>query len=218
MSDIAVSRVPLTTGDIIGRTTELLRTNALRVAVAIASTSFLGFAVDLGWIGLDAQFLLTALTIVLQFWITASLLDDLGLRKATRRRFGAFFLLGIVTGLGLIIGFLFLIIPGVILLVRWSVSVPAVVANDDGFAEAMAYSWSVTQPLFWPILRAFIIIYGPAALAAGAGYIIQTDGGAELGAAIIELSINASVIAGWHMAIAVYVAQQPDPRFSEIFG
>ena len=218
VSDLAVSRVPLTTAEIIGRTAEVIRASGLRAAVAIASMSFLGFAVDLGWVGVEVQLLLSALTIVLQFWITVSLLDDLGLRKATRRRFGAFFLLGIVTGFGLVFGFLLLIIPGVVLFVRWSIAVPAVVANDDGFADALAYSWRVTQPLFWPILCSFLIVYGPAGLAAGAGYILETDSSAELGTAIIELSVNGALIVGWHVAIAIYAALQPDPRYAEVFA
>jgi uncharacterized membrane protein len=66
----------------------------------------------------------------------------------------------LLTNIGILLGFVFLIVPGIILLVRWSISVPYVISDDQiGVIEAIQRSWEETGDAFWPILLTLLIFY-----------------------------------------------------------
>lgn len=184
----------------------------------MAALGIPGFMLDLGWGESSLQLLLSLLSMVLQFWLTASLVNELGLGSGSPRRFGSFIALVILTGLGVGLGFLFLVIPGIILAVRWSVSVPAVVADGNGYAEAIAYSWEATRPHFWPIFGTLVVVYLPGTVAAGVGLYLQLESIPAMGAALSELAINGSMVVGWFAVVAIFAALRPDNRLSEVFA
>lgn len=68
-------------------------------------------------------------------------------------------LLGIVTGILITIGLIFLIIPGIILALMWFVAVPVLVAEDKGVFAAMSRSSELTKGNRWRLIWLFIIIY-----------------------------------------------------------
>lgn len=59
----------------------------------------------------------------------------------------------IVTGLGIALGLLLLIIPGIVLMLRWYVAVPCAVLERTGVSESMARSKYLTRghqgTIFW---------------------------------------------------------------------
>jgi hypothetical protein len=66
-------------------------------------------------------------------------------------------LLGILTWLGLMLGFVLLIVPGIILAVVWSVAIPAKVAERTGVLQAFTRSRDLTRGRRWPIFGLFLI-------------------------------------------------------------
>ncbi|MSX02641.1 MAG: hypothetical protein F2813_05710 [Actinobacteria bacterium] len=68
-------------------------------------------------------------------------------------------LLSIVTGILIVIGFFFFIIPGIILALMWLVAVPALVAEDLGVFAAMSRSSELTKGNRWRLIGVFILIY-----------------------------------------------------------
>lgn len=78
-------------------------------------------------------------------------------------RFGSVLLVSILVGLAVGIGFLLLIIPGIILLVMFSVSVPAVVVENRRGTDAMRRSWELVSHHFWHVLGVILV----AAILAG---------------------------------------------------
>jgi hypothetical protein len=60
----------------------------------------------------------------------------------------------LLRGLAMVVGFILLIIPGVYLGCRWSVSVPAALFEDEGASGAMSRSYELTRDSAW---RAFVI-------------------------------------------------------------
>lgn len=64
----------------------------------------------------------------------------------------------IVVYLGIIIGFLLFIVPGVWLAARWSVYLPALVIDREGI-HAMTRSADLTRDYRWPIIGAGILIW-----------------------------------------------------------
>ena len=65
--------------------------------------------------------------------------------------------LAILMGLGIMLGALLLIIPGLILTVVWSVAVPAKVVEKLGVLQAMQRSRDLTRGHRWPIFGLFVL-------------------------------------------------------------
>ncbi|HEX4695225.1 hypothetical protein [Sphingomonas sp.] len=67
--------------------------------------------------------------------------------------------LAIVMGLGLILGFALLIVPGVILYLVWSVAVPVTVVERRGVIESLGRSGELTKGARGTIFALFVIVW-----------------------------------------------------------
>jgi cold shock CspA family protein len=65
--------------------------------------------------------------------------------------------LGLVVSLGTILGYLLLIVPGVILSILWSVAAPSVVVEGKGVFESLQRSRDLTRGHRWAILGLLVI-------------------------------------------------------------
>lgn len=65
--------------------------------------------------------------------------------------------LAILTGLGVGLGFLLLIVPGIILAVMWSVAVPAKIVERIGVMQAFSRSNDLTRGRRWAIFGLFVV-------------------------------------------------------------
>lgn len=68
------------------------------------------------------------------------------------------FLLGLGSALGIAVGFLLLIVPGVILYVMWSVAAPALVEEGLGPTEAFGRSNYLTEGARWKIFGLTLVV------------------------------------------------------------
>jgi len=66
--------------------------------------------------------------------------------------------LAIVSGLGYALGFALLLVPGIILLVVWSVAVPALVEERGGIMGSLARSRELTKGARWRIFATLIVV------------------------------------------------------------
>ncbi len=90
---------------------------------------------------------------------------------------GQLILVGIVAGIGIVIGFILIIIPGLILLTIWSVAAPVVVLERPGGLRALGRSRELVRGEGWnvfAVILLMVILVGVAsflldALAASAG-------------------------------------------------
>src|SRR5215216_1963681 len=64
----------------------------------------------------------------------------------------------ILFGIGVGIGFVLLIIPGLILLTFWSVGAPAIVVEDAGPLEAFGRSWRLVRGDAWSVFAALLVV------------------------------------------------------------
>lgn len=99
-----------------------------------------------------------ALTHVIGRWLrdeTVVLLDSIGVAV---RSLGVLVVMLILQGIGVGIGFLLLIIPGIILAIGWTVAAPAVVIERLGVTESLARSWKLTQGNRLTIFFAYLIL------------------------------------------------------------
>jgi len=72
-------------------------------------------------------------------------LSALDLVKSIKSKLFGLALLGIVTQAAIVIGSVFLFVPGIFLLLMWSVAIPVMVAEDRGVFAAMARSADLTR-------------------------------------------------------------------------
>ena len=87
------------------------------------------------------------------------------------RRFGSVLLVAILVGITVAIGFILLIVPGIIFLTLFSVSIPAVVIENRRGTDAMKRSWNLAKEHFWHVLGVIVV-----------AWIITTVVGSVLGA------------------------------------
>jgi len=66
--------------------------------------------------------------------------------------------LSILFAIGLTIGFVLLIVPGIILLLMWAVAVPSLVVERAGVFEAFSRSAELTKGARWKILALFVLL------------------------------------------------------------
>jgi hypothetical protein len=211
----------LTGQSLLAETVSMLRASGVRAAVALIVLTVLGFAVDMaGSEGNRLNIVITAATIGMQYWLSATLLDELGLRNVTVSRFWQMFGVCLLTNLGILLGCVLLLVPGIILMVRWSISVPHVISDENvGVIEAISRSWEETGDAFWPILLTLLVFYVPAVLAAAVAGLAGEFGSASVaGSLAFNAFLNAGAIGGWHVAVAVYAARRPESRLAETFA
>ena len=95
--------------------------------------------------------------------------------------------LGILYGLGVGIGFVLLIVPGLILLARWAVVIPACLVEGTSPTDSMSRSASLTEGNRWKVLGVllltiivFLIVYSIFHLALNPAGIYATQIGTLL--------------------------------------
>jgi hypothetical protein len=108
--------------------------------------------------------------------------------------------IAIVTGLGIILGFFLLIVPGIMLAIAWSVAVPAKVAERIGVFESLSRSRALTKGHRWKIF--WLLVLTSILIGMGQGALVGafTAFGAAVGA--VAAAIGAA-IAGAIMATLV---------------
>ncbi|RUV75343.1 MAG: hypothetical protein EOR30_21475 [Mesorhizobium sp.] len=68
------------------------------------------------------------------------------------------FAIALLVGLGVVLGLMLLIVPGIMLALRWSVAVPALVQERLGVFGSMARSRDLTKGSRWALFGLFVIL------------------------------------------------------------
>jgi hypothetical protein len=63
--------------------------------------------------------------------------------------FGSYFGLGLLEGLAYLVGAILLIVPAIVLMIRWTPSIPLLMCEKRGVAQSMDLSWKATKGNFW---------------------------------------------------------------------
>lgn len=193
---------PETSGTILARTVELLRGNALAAGFAILGLSAIDTLLDSS----PRQSIAVGgiISLVAQYGLTVAALRQLGLARDGDRgaRIPALLGLLLLTGAATLLGFLLLIVPGVILLVRWSIAVPILLGERATVGAAMRQSWERTGGRFWPIFGVFAIYIVVLLIASTVAVLLFA--GDIAGTLATNLVINLMVVALWYAAIAIY--------------
>jgi hypothetical protein len=139
-------------------------TGAVNVRGATASFFVATFA---------AVFVGALFTFVLQAVITQGTINHLNRQPASLgrllmvglREILPLFAIGILESLGIGLGFILLIVPGIMLFVMWSVIVPIRVVEHRGIFESFSRSAELTAGYRWPIFGTMLVYYIGAGIA-----------------------------------------------------
>lgn len=94
-------------------------------------------------------------------------------------------------GIGVGLGFVLLIVPGLILMVIWSVVAPVMVLERPGVFAAFARSRELVRGNGWGVFGVFVIVFlAVAAVSIGAGYASGPLG--TIGRALVQWAVNAA--------------------------
>ncbi|MDQ0249292.1 hypothetical protein J2W22_001339 [Sphingomonas kyeonggiensis] len=201
----------------------LLSTNLPTTLAVMLVLVLLGTAADA--IGSDGAGLNLAIgigTIFAQYGVTRGALRGAGLLDAEGRRGrgGSFVLALILSGLGITIGFLFLILPGIYLWARWSIVAPLIVGEGMTSSQAMRESWSRTQPLVVPISAAMLVSGVPMLLFLGTVFFYPEYGPVPIGLALLSnLMVYTAQALTWHTAVAIHrLTRGPSNDLEQVFA
>jgi hypothetical protein len=118
------------------------------------------------------------LSVVGAFWVQGALIEGVSdvrdgridttigdLFERTRPRLPALIAAGIVAGIGVAIGIILLIVPGLFLLTRWALIPAVIVIEKRGAGDSFNRSWELTRSNGWPVFGSLIVsflLYGIA--------------------------------------------------------
>jgi hypothetical protein len=164
-------------GAVLGRVFDIYG-RQFTVLVPAAFILFLPIAVLSGAIesGGDASgigvFLAIALGIVGTFWFQGVVVEAVrdirdgrrdvslgGLFRAAAPAIGQLIIVGVLAGVGIGIGLVLLIVPGLILLTIWAVVVPVVVIERPGVGASFGRSRDLVRGNGWPVFGVLFVIF-----------------------------------------------------------
>jgi hypothetical protein len=133
-------------------------------------------------IGADLLWTLVALllSVVGAFWLQGALIEAVRdvrdgridttigeLYERTRPRLPALIAAGIVAGLGVALGLVLLIVPGLFLLTRWCLIPAVIVIEKLGAGDSFDRSWQLTRGHGWTVFGSLVVAFLLYAIAQG---------------------------------------------------
>ena len=158
------------------------------------------------------QLLVLVLNVVATYLLLKRFLAAAGRSHDERNRFWGYVGMSILMAIGIVFGLLLLIVPGVILLVRWSASSGFLLGAGQGVTESLTSSWHATKGHGWPIFFAGIVMFIGVMVVAGVLGALAVIGGStlvELVSALVEAAAGAVFAA---FGIAIYSMVHDDAR------
>jgi len=130
----------------------------------------MGFSVDATDSLTSAAFELgvAILSIIAGYFVLSKLLESAGRLKATDTRIWAYIGMSILSMIGIVLGLILIIVPGLILLVRWSAASGFLIGGRRGITESLGASWEATRGYSWSIFFAALVLFLGLIIIAGA--------------------------------------------------
>jgi hypothetical protein len=118
---------------------------------------------------------------------------------------GQLILVGVVAGIGIAIGFVLIIVPGLILLTIWSVAAPVVVLERPGGLRALSRSRELVRGNGWNVFAVILLMVILVAVVSGVIEAVAESGGTAIGLIVrVVVSILAAPISALAAAVLYY--------------
>jgi hypothetical protein len=171
-----------------------------------------GFMIDANDSLASALFELLAavVSLVAGYWLLTQFLAARGRLHEGGTRFWHYLGMSIISMLAVVVGMILLIVPGIILMVRWSAATGYVVGRREGMTDSLRASWEATRGHSWPIFFAALLMIIAIVVAGGAvgglfGVIGALPG--AIASALVEAAASAVFMA---LGIAIFVLVEDD--------
>ena len=182
----------------------------------------MGLAVDSGTQALAGlyQFGVSVLTVIASYFLIQEVLKSMGRLREGGTRIWAYIGMSILSVLGMIVGFILLVIPGIIIMIRWSAASGFLVGAREGVTESLSASWEATRGHSWAIFFAGLVLLIGFAILSG----VLAGGAFATGVEILFLTISGTVDAFSNalfitFGIAVYALVHDDSEHTaEVFS
>ena len=203
-------------GALLRETLALLAKSSWRAVLALIVLTAFGTFMDV-W-AQRANIVFSIVALAFQWWLTSFLLEQFG-KDDPGRGSGNIIGVSFVSGLAVLFGLVLFIIPGVILLVRWSIAVPIVLSEREGVSAALRESWHRTEGHFWPILGLFLVIYVPMLAYLLVIGVVTASSNSVVTSILANAGVSAGFVVGWHSDVALFFASDPPAkRLQEVFA
>jgi hypothetical protein len=103
------------------------------------------------------------------------------------------------------------------LFVRWSAAVPALIAEEASISESLSRSAEAVKGRFWHVFEAILVVWTPFMAGVIASGLVPEDE-RLIASLVLNLPVNLSLVAGWHLAVAIYAGRQDGRRLAEVFA
>lgn len=201
----------LKTGTIIDKTLGVLELNAIPALIyLVVVTALVGTATYFtqGRTGLIDVLSISATSFVVGISSAYLLLDAMIRRTGLRTRTeGDVFLpyvgLSILYSLGVMLGFIAIILPGLFFMARWIIAQPMLIARGSGIKEAFGESWEETSGGEFQIIGAALaLIIAPLLVMLAGRWVFEPT--SALGVGVYQLASSAISLILLALGVAVY--------------
>ncbi|MFZ1743537.1 MAG: hypothetical protein WAT93_11810 [Pontixanthobacter sp.] len=156
------------------------------------------------------------------FYLIKQILENAGLAPdGIRNGLWSYFGLGLLSGIGIAVGLVLLVLPGLFLLVRWMPAYGFSFADGETVTDSLGKSWEATRTHFWPLAIAALLPMG-GYVAAVAILLLGADAAENMSlpvALIANLVLYSSSALFTAIGLAAYsLLAQPDNGLEEVFG
>lgn len=137
------------------------------------------------------------------YFVLDAMLQKTRLRTRKEDVFFAYFGLSILYTLGVAAGLFVIILPGLVIMARWALAQPMMIARGDGIMQALGSSWERTKGNEFQIIAALLALYVvPVALLIGSSVMFgQTE---PVGIVLSQLISCAMSALGLALGVALY--------------
>ncbi len=158
-------------------------------------------------------------TVIGLYWLSKTYLASRNRIVNDENRFWPYVGLSILSAIGLVVGFLLLIVPGIILMVRWTAASGYLLSGREGVVDSLRASWEVTRgnamTIFLAGLAMLIVLIIVLGIITSVFTVISPVAGGVV-SALMEALVNTITPA---FGIAAYVLLQDEAdQLEEVFS
>ena len=209
----------LEVGAVLSATTRVILTSPMESALYVLALGGLGTVLDLSGTTTTSPY--TFASVAGGYLVLHAMLKNMG--EATvesGKRIGAYFGVSILYGLGVLVGLLLLIVPGIVLAVRWLPAYAILLSEDTTVTGALSESWDRTRMHFWPLLAtvlvlAVLMVISMTVLLANSLVAAVSPVAATVAGNMLIAAVS---VFGTALGVAVFRYLRPEQELSEVFA
>lgn len=217
-----MSGMKLAAGEVLVATGEAISSTWVGAAGFVAGMGALGAATDLMGSEAGSGTTYTIVGVLAGYHLLFAMLSNTGQRPVVERgkRFGAYFGLSLLAGLAILLGLVALIIPGIVLLVRWLPAYSILLCENTTVTDALSESWTRTRDSFWALLSVclMMVIAFIAAVTIYSAHDISPEISEELAITVGNLCFALYTVIWTAVGAAVYRLLCADRHVGEVFA